>query len=289
MTEKYYRIAGLDLTFRLPEDKIYTQEKELSPFSWEKSDSAHLFSFELVDELDAPRGELTAVLPNIRIYETSDARIRYHGVVEETWEKAYARGEHRGDDHRIQLKKSRFPDRVRADTVINCMAFENLLGQMGGLILHSSYVNWGGRAILFTAPSGTGKSTQAALWEKYRGAEVVNGDRAGVRIIEDVPMAYGVPFAGTSGICHNRELPLAAVVYLSQSDENSLQPLTGYRAFQRIWEGCSVNTWDRDAVDMISRTVEELIERVPIYHLACRPDEEAVALLEQALRSKTPW
>ena len=113
---------------------------------------------------------------------------------------------------------------------------------------------------------------------------MVNGDRAAVRIVAGVPMVFGIPFCGTSGICRNRELPLAAVVYLSQQEQNDLQRLRGYGAFRAVWEGCSVNTWDRTAVERISYTVEQIIERVPVYHLGCRPDEEAVAILEKALK-----
>lgn len=289
MTEKYYRIAGLDVTLLLPADKLYTEEKELSPFSTEKKLGGQLFHFEMVDYPDPPSGKLTAVLPNMRIYETDGGSVRYHGAVKETWENAYARGEHRGDTHHIQLKRARFPQQVRASTVVNCMAIEQMLGLEGGFILHSAYVAWEGRGILFTAPSGTGKSTQAALWERYRGADVVNGDRAAVRIIGDTPMAYGIPFSGTSGISKARELPLTAVVYLSQSKENRLRQLQGYEAFRAIWEGISVNTWDRKAMERVSGTVERLVERIPVYHLACRPDEGAVEILEQALKEKKQW
>ena len=61
--------------------------------------------------------------------------------------------------------------------IFNALALEKVLIAHESIILHASYVNYNGKAILFTAPSGTGKSTQAALWEEYKGAEIVNGDR----------------------------------------------------------------------------------------------------------------
>ena len=54
MTEKYYRIAGLDVTLRLPADKLYTEEKDLEPFSSEKTDNSRLFQFEMVDCPEPP-------------------------------------------------------------------------------------------------------------------------------------------------------------------------------------------------------------------------------------------
>ncbi len=69
-------------------------------------------------------------------------------------------------------------------------------------------------AVLFTAPSGTGKSTQAELWRKHRGASIINGDCTLIAEDDGVFTAFGFPFSGTSGIFENRKAPIAAVVYL---------------------------------------------------------------------------
>ena len=47
----------------------------------------------------------------------------------------------------------------------------------------------------------------------------------------------GIPLAGSSGVCQNAQMPLAAIVYLSQAKETTIAPLTGFRAFRSIWEG----------------------------------------------------
>ena len=70
-----------------------------------------------------------------------------------------------------------------------------------GFILHASYILYRGEAILFSAPSGTGKSTQAAFWKEHRGAEIINGDRVLVIKRDGVFYACGVYVSGTSGIC----------------------------------------------------------------------------------------
>ena len=97
-------------------------------------------------------------------------------------------------------------------------------------------------------------------------------------------MAEGIPFAGSSPYCKNRRLPIRAIVYLGQAKETSIRILQGYEAFSKIWEGVSVNTWDKEDVELVSGAVQEVARQVSIFHMPCTPDESAVIALEDALR-----
>ena len=55
------------------------------------------------------------------------------------------------------------------------LALERRLVKKDSMVLHCAYVEYKGEAVLFSAPSETGKTTQANLWEKYRGKP--NGKR----------------------------------------------------------------------------------------------------------------
>ena len=151
------------------------------------------------------------------------------------------------------------------------------------LMIHGSAIAVDGRGYLFMAKSGTGKSTQAELWRIHRGAEVINGDRIMLRSGQYGWEAVGVPFCGSSGIRENRILPLAAVIVLSQAPVTTVAPLTGMRAFRSIWEGCTLQTWNRQDVDLCAMHVEALLGSVPVLHLACTPDISAVEALEAVL------
>lgn len=153
------------------------------------------------------------------------------------------------------------------------------------LIFHASYIGWQGRGILFTAPSGTGKSTQAELWRRHRGAEVLNGDKAGVRL-EGRPTVHGVPFAGTSGICRNVSLPLGAVVVLSQAPENTLRRLPPSQAAAALFPNVFVDSVVRQEWQLALALLLDLVAAVPVYALACTPDERAVECLERALKEE---
>ena len=179
----------------------------------------------------------------------------------------------RGQEHRIAY----------TGNLLGLLGLENFLLRFGGLILHASLIDWQGRGILFCAPSGTGKSTQAALWERHMGSRTLNGDRAGVRCEEGVWKAWGLPLAGTSGIYSNESVPIRAIVLLRQGPQNCIAPVAPLEAFKRMFPECSVRRWDSGAVERLVGVLSELAGAVPVYRLECRPDLEAVELLRETI------
>ena len=281
---KYYRFAGVEMAVHIPEPWKYTRERTLEPFSVSEVTDPHDFYFAVSEELTPPAGEPAVVQSDYMVFEEPGVQVRYIGAVSLGWEKAYMRAEHRGKEHFVQINGKICKDGITAKTVLNAMQTEHLVAQAGGFVFHCSYIQWQGAAILFTAPSGTGKSTQADLWQKLRGAEIVNGDRAVVRVADGGIFAAGIPFAGSSQICKNHTLPLTAIVYLGQAPQTTIRQLRGAEAFRRVWEGISVNVWDKADVGCVMDTVQQVVQEVPVYHLDCTPDESAVMALEKILR-----
>lgn len=281
--EKHYCFAGVEVTVSIPDQWMYEEERTLVDFRVSQVKNPHCYYFEIVENLDAPQGELVVEFPDYLVYKGQDNQIRYIGTVKNGWDGAYIRVEHCGRNHFVQVKAGKYTTGISVKTVLNALNLEYLLVDSGSIILHASFIEWNGKAILFTAPSGTGKSTQAELWNKYRNAEIINGDRAAIRVIDGNLCAAGIPFAGSSEYCKNKTLLLAAVVYLEQAPENRIVRMNESEAFRKVWEGCTVNNWD--AVNMLKTVdqVQHLVKHVPVYHLACTPDESAVHVLEQQL------
>ena len=144
----------------------------------------------------------------------------------------------------------------------------------------------GGDAILFTAPSGTGKSTQAGLWEQFAGAETLNGDRSMLRRVDGVWTAFGSPFAGTSGIYRNESAPVRALIVLRQAPENTIRRLSVAEAFRAIYSESVLPRWHTEAHQQVIRLVTEIVSEVPVYLLACTPDERPVTLLRNTLEGE---
>ena len=166
---------------------------------------------------------------------------------------------------------------------VSLLALERRQIDLDALILHCAYVEYRGEAILFSAPSETGKTTQANLWERCRGACTVNGDRGLLQKIDGRWFARGWPVCGSSGMCENRDVPIRAVVMLSQAKEDRAERLSPMRAFSQIYSQITVNRWNRAANLRVMELVEELVAEVPVYHLACTMNETAVEALEEAL------
>ncbi len=150
------------------------------------------------------------------------------------------------------------------------------------LMVHASFVRWHGQGLLFTGPSGMGKSTQARLWETHMGAEVLNGDRAVCEIGDEVT-AWGSPWAGSSGIWRNECAPLRAIVALRQADENTIRPLRGREALAEMMPRMATVPWAEEWHVRAMELAIALIGRVPVWRLSCRPDGEAAALVRQTV------
>lgn len=285
----YYRFA--DLTFRITGDeaRMFRDEGVLAPFRVEGPAYDHSLRYEVVDSLPLPEGQCIYRGPRIQVFRQEGGQLICRGDTALLPGGAHTHILRRGNETLVQVLEREVPGGIRPRLVLNTLEAEHHIVHRGGFLLHASFIRWNDRAILFTAPSGTGKSTQAALWEKHRGARIINGDRAAVTVEKGGVMAHGIPYCGTSGICGREKLPVAAIVYLSQGTENRIEPLTGLRAFRRLWEGCSVQLWDQEDVDRCSSTVMEALNSVKLVHLACTPDEQAVQVLEAYLKEETAY
>ena len=174
------------------------------------------------------------------------------------------------------------------DNLLDASELELLLTRLNVFSLHSSLVRRAeGDAILFTAPSGTGKSTQAGLWERFAGAETLNGDRSMLRRVDGVWTAFGSPFAGTSGIYRNESAPVRALVVLRQAPENTIRRLSVAEAFRAIYSESVLPRWHTEAHQHVISLVTEIVSEIPVYLLACTPDERPVTLLRNTLEGES--
>lgn len=165
--------------------------------------------------------------------------------------------------------------------------WEQFLIQRNRLILHASLLNTQFGGLVFSGPSGIGKSTQAELWKEYEEAEQINGDRPILYKKENVWMGYGSPYAGSSKCYVNKGVPVRAIMLLAQGEDCRIMPLRKSEAFREIFRNCTVYSWDREFVERVITLVTELVSDIPIYRLICTPDQRAVEAVKELLKKES--
>lgn len=159
-----------------------------------------------------------------------------------------------------------------------------LLGHQG-LVLHASAIAHQGRAVLFSAASGVGKSTHTRLWQKQFGAEaaaILNDDKPALRLLDGQWWVYGTPFSGNSDENRNQRCPLHALVFLERSAHNAIRPLSVEEALPY----CLFNLppYRREVnQSKLMALLGQLLPAVPVYLLSCNMDPEAAILAQRTL------
>lgn len=278
--EKRFKIGDFCFSLTYPEE--ITPPVNFLVFESPEVTPEYAYSISLADDLPEPEGKRIAERADIRIYQNGSLESRLLGVKgRESFYACYR--EVSENAAQVLLVESGIRDLNIDPIFTSLLALERRLIGKGGLVLHCAYTKYRGEAILFSAPSETGKTTQANLWGKYRGSETVNGDRSLLQVVSGRWTAQGWPVCGTSEICHNEAVPIRAIVMLSQAKEDTVRRLSPMEAFPQLYSQITVNTWNRGYVAQDMSLIDSLVSQVPLYHLACTISENAVACLENAI------
>lgn len=280
MPRKLYRFDGM--TFVLEADSPIADSPMCEPFRVGAGEPAdHTVRLTFSDRVPDPPQNALRQGPLYRWY-TGSARctLQRYSAPGRTPQFTYAETR---PGHTDLVFAESYRTGASARVVLESAGLFDILADAGMLVLHSSYiVTRQGQGILFSGPSGIGKSTQAALWQRYAGAEIVNGDRALVR--PDTGTVSGVFYAGTSGISRNVTAPLQAVILLEQGSENRITALRPQEAFARLLSQCAYYQRDAASAARMTELAALLVTNVPVRQLTCRADGDAVRTLEEELR-----
>lgn len=143
-------------------------------------------------------------------------------------------------------------------------------------LMHGAVIAWKDQGYLFTAPSGTGKSTHLALWKKYLGdqAEVINGDKPLLKVTEDEVWVYGTPWAGKEQWQVNKKVALKGICFLGRGEKNSIQKIDSFSALPFLMR----QVYFTDAPQSAGKTMElldQMLKIVPLYRMKCDISREA--------------
>lgn len=192
------------------------------------------------------------------------------------------------NDFALYYPEAQLPRLALEADFTNFLALESIFARFSRILLHSSVVLSHGRAVLFCAASGVGKSTHAALWQAHLGAEILNGDRCVIAPDRQHFLAYGSPCAGSSGIYRANSAPIAGIFLLSQAKENRLCRISPAEAFPALLRESVIAQWETDLTAQLCDLLLRLTQAVPVWRLQCLPDCAAAALAHSAVFGTAP-
>ena len=170
------------------------------------------------------------------------------------------------------------------EDIFHCIRMIYLYTAMrhGLYAVHSvSVLNDDGKAVLFSASSGTGKSTHAGIWEKVYGTPTINGDLNLVGIENEKPVVYGMPWCGTSGIYSEKTYPLKCIVLLKRGTEDKIEELSEEEKAILVQQRMISPFWSDEEFIRSLEFTQKLISKIKV----CRAyvtmnDSAAVAVKE---------
>lgn len=163
-----------------------------------------------------------------------------------------------------------------------CREFCYKVLDFDGIVLHSSAVVVDNRAYLFSATSGTGKSTHTELWLKKFGdrAYILNDDKPVLRLIDGVWHACGTPWSGKYDISKPACVPLAGIAFLNRDTTNHIERFSGPMV---VYEMLSQTLRHPKKLEQTITALDKLVSQVPVWKLFCNMDRSAAEVSYNAM------
>ena len=273
MNIQYLQIGNV--TIKIISDIFFELDENLQKFAVEIPDEKHMVQYLLKQEIfQLPESCHKVHDSYIKVYKDKSGIYREHTYADGTTaRKGYCvRNTVYNDCYEffVDVQTNRFT------LYNNLIPLEEIIAYHGGIVLHSSCVEYQGQGLLFSAPSGTGKTTQAELWNQYMGARIINGDRCVLMKIDGIWCACGCFYKGSSHYCESVCIPVAAIITLGQAPENVSYSLRAKEKFVALYKESIIHTWNPEYVDKIVDTLMDCLNQIRMEHFVCLPQESAV-------------
>lgn len=153
-----------------------------------------------------------------------------------------------------------------------------------GIMLHGVVMEWAGMGIIVSAHSGVGKSTHTNMWNSMENIEIINGDKALCYKNNEVWYTCGSPWCGSSGKCQNKNVALKAIVLLERADINYVVQIPSLQGAMSLIGLTYAPSWNEELMNNAIDLLGDIVIKIPVYKLSCRPDYESVEILKHELQ-----
>ena len=185
---------------------------------------------------------------------------------------------------RVRVKYPKMTDDA-LEYLISGGRFYKKLVNYNGFMLHSSAVVYEGKAYLFSAPCGVGKSTHTAQWLKvFDSAYILNDDKPALRIIGDKVYVYGTPWSGKTAQNVNACVELGGIAFIRRDDHNGLTPMPTPKVIENLLCQTIHKTFSEQVITKLLSLWNVLLDRYTVYDFGCLPNTDAAKLAFETMK-----
>ena len=190
------------------------------------------------------------------------------------------------EEIRLFMKRWSGPDPAYMEYTLSCSHACDVLMRDRRVVFHGAAFLWHGRAYLFSAPSGTGKTTQLKLWKEMFGAEVeiLNGDKPILELTDRDVLVHPSPWKGKEGLGRDDLVaPLSGIVLLQQDSSNSIAPISGAEAAAKLFGRIYSTFTSEEDVLRAAGILDGILQKTPVWLLRNLGDKASALLTYQTL------
>lgn len=193
-------------------------------------------------------------------------------------------------DEKIQNERTRSDEEVSPSIAESLCVYRDIAEQLpkyDRVLFHGAAISYNGKAYLFTAPSGTGKTTHVNLWRKFIGDDVgiINGDKPILLIDKTKTIVFGTPWAGKEGWQTNTSAELCGICFVTRGTDNTCVSISSSHCLIDLFNQIYMPA-DSESASKTYELIDRLVSNVPLYRLSCDISEDAVKASFEALTSE---
>lgn len=269
---KTYKIGGVYIGFLYACSDYFTGRIE--KYEDNSQEPKYMMTSMIKDELTLPKGKCILEQGNRKVFQEGNLEILciYQNNLHLASKITYSL-----DYKRVECEFASHYNKRLAETeyIMTGLFFLEMMFQESCIAIHASAIAYQNQAILFSAPSGTGKSTHANLWEKHLDEiSFINDDKPLIQMKDNQMIVIGTPWSGKTVRNENLNLPIKAIVFIEQSKTDVIVELSNKEKLIHLMRN-SYRTHHLEKNDYVLHVMDQLIKHVDMFLLQCTPNDSA--------------
>ena len=190
------------------------------------------------------------------------------------------------EDVSYWMNQWKVSDYAYSEFVYSCSYACDVLMKHSRIVMHGAAFRWNQQAYLFTAPSGTGKTTQLNHWRTLfeNEVKVMNGDKPILEVHDNEVIVHPSPWKGKEGIGDDLlAAPLGGIIILQQDQNNMIERLSERDAAGRLFCRFYTTFTSEEEVKTAGRMLEQILNNVPVYLLRNKGDSDSAFMTHEYL------